>query len=196
MENTGRAAVNLSLVIWILVAICLAWAVGAYSRLNRMREQVIRARASLLKYCKLYPPLMAQWQARMGVTSDGVVDASCSDGVSASMPLQNLSAAIAALQEPLAAWEAHPTGRTQDGALAAALDAIQTCVDALASAPEDLAGALWPADERGRWTELVADVRLRRSRYNVYASEMNEAVAQMPAALIARLSGIPMWGLL
>lgn len=187
---------NLSLTIWMGLAVCLAWAVGAYSRLNRMREQVVRARASLLKYCKLYPVLMAQWQTRWGELNIGDADASVAAHSSGGSSLRNLSAAITALQQPLAAWEADPADRAQDGALAAALDAVQSCVDALASAPEDLAGALWPAEERSRWMELVADIRLRRSRYNVYASEMNEAVAQMPAALIARLAGIPVWGLL
>ncbi len=180
-------AVNLSLLIWMGVAVCLAWVVGAYSRLNRMREQVVRARASLLKYCKQYPVLLSQWQARLGATAEPI---------SGSLPWQNLSAAIAALQAPLAAWESQVAGPTQADTLPAALDAIQSCVDALASAPEDLAGALWPAEERGRWIALVADVRLRRSRYNVYASEMNEAAGQMPASVIARLAGIPIWELL
>ena len=188
--------VNLSLLIWMGVAVCLAWAVGAYSRLNRMREQVVRARASLLKYCKLYPVLLAQWQARLGMAHGmDAVSAAVGTG-NGSVPLQNLSHAIDALQTPLAAWEAHAADPALVAALGGALDAVQSCVDAMASAPDDLAGALWPADERTRWLELVADIRLRRSRYNVYASEMNEAVAQMPATLIARLAGIPIWGLL
>ena len=178
------------------VAVCLAWAVGAYSRLNRMREQVVRARVSLLKYCKLYHVLMTQWQARLGVVHDGDASASAVGGNEDLIPWKRLLVAIATLQQPLAAWEAQPTDCAQVGPLGAALDVVQSCVDALASAPEDLAGALWPADERSRWLELVADIRLRRSRYNVYASEMNEAVAQMPAAVIARLAGIPIWGLL
>lgn len=175
---------------------CLAWAVGAYSRLNRMREQVVRSRVSLLKYCKLYPVLLAQWQARLGAMDAASVQASMSDPGVSFLPWKNLSDAIATLQIPLAAWEVQPIARAPVGALGAALDVVQSCVDALASAPEDLAGALWPAEERSRWMELVADIRLRRSRYNVYASEMNEAVAQMPAALIARLAGIPIWELL
>lgn len=182
--------------IWMGLAVCLAWVVGAYSRLNRMREQVVRARASLLKYCKLYQVLMVQWQARLGLVHTEDAGATLAVNSAGGIPLRNLSAAIAALQQPLAAWESDPADRAQDGALGAALDVVQSCVDALASAPEDLAGALWPAEERSRWMELVADIRLRRSRYNVYASEMNEAVAQMPAALIARLAGIPIWGVL
>lgn len=189
-------AVNLSLLIWMGVAVCLAWAVGAYSRLNRMREQVVRARASLLKYCKLYPVLLAPWQARLGALDAEPSNAATTGSSASFSPWKNLSAAIAALQAPLAAWEAQPVARAPTGALGAALDAVQSCVEALASEPEDLAGALWPAEERSRWMELVADIRLRRSRYNVYASEMNEAAAQMPATLIARLAGIPIWELL
>lgn len=185
---------NLSLLIWMGVAVCLAWAVGAYSRLNRMREQVVRARASLLKHCKRYPELAAHGQTRWGAEdalaqSPSVITAH--DG--GSLAWKNLAAAIGAMQAPLAAWEAQPSSREKASALALALDTIQSGVDALASAPEDLAGALWPAEERARWVELVADVRLRRSRYNAYASEMNEAAEQMPATVIARLAGLPMW---
>lgn len=187
------ALVNLSLLIWGGLAICLAWAVGAYSRLNRMREQVLRARASLLKYCKQYAALMSEWDARIGLVQQDLPDGSARIDREGLAPLANLTAAITALQRPLAAWESQLTERVSQTELGVALDAVQSCIEALASAPEDLAGALWPAEERSRWLELVADIRLRRNRYNVYASEMNEAVGQMPAALIARLVGIGTW---
>lgn len=181
---------NLSLVIWVVVAVCLAWTVGAYSRLNRMREQAVRARASLLKYSKHYQVLAAQWQSRLGIAGDGSgisQDAFAGVGNTA---LKNLFLAVQALQAPLAAWDEHPTRLQSDGALGKALDAVQVCVDALVSAPEDLAGSQWPTEERGRWVDLLADIRVRRSRYNAYASELNEAASQMPAALIARLTGM------
>lgn len=184
---------NLSLLIWMGVAVILAWAVGAYSRLSRMREQVVRARASLLKHCKRYPELAAHWQARWGADDAPAQSPSVVAAHASFQAWENLAAAIGAMQAPLAAWESQPRSREQASALASALNTIQSAVDALASAPEDLAGALWPAEELRRWVELVADVRLRRSRYNAYASEMNEAAEQMPAAVIARLAGLPTW---
>lgn len=186
---------NLSLVIWMVVAVCLAWAVGAYSRLNRMREQVVRARASLLKYSKLYQALAEQWQSRLGIAGDWSGSAPAALAGVRNTALKNLFLAVQALQAPLAAWDEHPTRLQRDSTLGDALDAVQACVDALASAPEDLAGAQWPTEERGRWTDLLADIRVRRNRYNVYASELNEAASQMPAALIARLAGIRVWEL-
>ncbi len=179
------------------IAVCLAWAVGAYSRLNRMREQVLQARASVLKYCKLYPALLSQWQTDFGDMNAQPANTAAISGQGAGfLPWKNLSDAILALQTPLAAWEVPSATCAQANALSAALDEVQSCVEALASVPEDLAGAVWPVEERGRWMALVADIRLRRSRYNVYANEMNEAAAQMPAALIARVAGISIWGLL
>ncbi|TXH86394.1 MAG: hypothetical protein E6Q78_17205 [Rhodoferax sp.] len=185
---------NLSLLIWMALAVCLAWAVGAYSRLNRMREQVLRARASLLKYCKQYAAWMSEWDTQVGLLQDGLASVSVPVSRGGLAPLGNLVAAITALQQPIEAWESQLTGEVHQAELGRALDAVQSCVEAIASAPEDLAGALWPTEERNRWLGLVADVRLRRNRYNVYASEMNEAVGQMPAALIARLAGIGPWG--
>lgn len=186
---------NFSLLLWLAVVLCLAWAVGAYSRLNRMREQAQRARASLLKYCKLYPVLTAQWQTRLGMVDVWSAASAMPVGMEHNTALLQLFAAVRALQTPLTAWEASAGGAKPHGGLGGALDAVQSCVDALASAPDDLAGALWPTDERSRWLDLAADIRIRRGRYNVYASELNEAALQMPAAIMARLLGIQMWEL-
>lgn len=186
---------NVSLLLWLAVALGLAWAVGVYSRLNRLREQAVRARASLLKYCRLFPVLAEQWQTRLGMDSGGSAPSAAQLGAEHNAALTQLFAAVRALQKSLADWDAPTFGPGHHGGLGAALEAVQTGVDGLASAPEDLAGALWPVDERNRWLDLAADVRVRRSRYNAYASELNEAVLQVPAALMARLLGISTWEL-
>lgn len=186
---------NFSLLLWLAVVVGLAWAVGAYSRLSRMREQALRARASLLKYGKLYQVLAHPWQAGAGVAFDGSVRTWTDMGSAGMAPLKNLFVAVQALQESLAAWECSSPSQVRNKTIGGALDAVQSCVDVLASAPEDLAGALWPVDERSRWLDLAADIRVRRSRYNAYASELNEAVSQMPAAVIARLLGLQEWEL-
>lgn len=186
--------VNFSLVLWLAVVVCLAWAVGAYSRLNRMREQAARARASLLKYCKLYLMHAEPLSVRAGIAfgeREHVAPATRNAGA---VPLRNLVTAVWALQAPLAAWEGQASSNQGPAkAFGTALDAVQSCVEALVSAPDDLAGALWPTEERNRWLDLATDVRVRRSRYNAYASELNEATLQMPAAFLARLLGIQVW---
>ena len=179
--------VNLSLLVWIGFALVLAWAVGAYSRLNRLRDQMVRSRNSLLKYAGMYKSLCNQGpmlHAEVGGTDD--------DPVAQLLPA--LRMAVDALQSPMAAWERDTKSLNADKVFGTALDAVQTSIEALAAAPDDLAGARWPQEERNRWTELAADVRIRRIRYNVQVGELREAVEQMPATLMARLTGISAWG--
>jgi LemA protein len=177
--------VNLSLLVWIGFALVLAWAVGAYSRLNRLRDQMVGSRNSLLKYAAMYKSLCNQ-----GL---GLTDESGDGGDPVAQLLPALRRAAEALQQPMAEWVRDAKSPHAAKEFGRALDAVQTSIDALAAAPDDLAGARWPQEDRNRWTELAADVRIRRSRYNVQVGELREAVAQMPASAMARLTGISAW---
>ena len=177
--------VNFSLLVWGGFALVLAWAVGAYSRLNRLRDQMVRSRSSMLKYAAMYRSLCNDKHLPQGDRS-----ASADPG---GQLLSALHAAVEALQKPLADSEKDAKDPGAAQALGAALDVVQSGIEALAAVPDDLAGARWPLEERNRWIELAADVRIRRSRYNVQVGELREAVEQMPAALLARVTGTSAW---
>jgi hypothetical protein len=186
--------VNLSLVVWVGCALMLAWVVGAYSRLSRLRDQMVRSKISLLKYAAMYKSLCNQFQ----VSTETSAQPSDAIRVDESAPMADLLlglvSAVAALQQPMVDWTTNGYRRGSAKSLGNALDTIHSCIEALAAAPDDLAGTRWPLEERSLWTELAEDVRIRRSRYNVHALELKEAVEQMPAAVLARLAGIHAWG--
>ncbi len=177
---------NISLMVWVAFALMLAWAVGAYSRLNRLRDQMVRSRNSMLKYALMYRGLSQQVIAteRSAVSSG--------DPINELLPA--LYVAVDALEAPLVMWERDALNRQAAQALGKALDLVQSCIDALVATPDDLAGARWPQDECRQWVELAADIRIRRSRYNVHVAELHEAVEQMPASALARLMGLGAWG--
>lgn len=177
-------AVNFSLLVWGGFAVVLAWAVGAYSRLNRLRDQMVRSRSSMLKYAGMYRGLCNENPIQQG-------DNSGAD--SGSQLLSALHRAVEMLQKPLADWEKDTRNQQAAQAFGKALDAVQAGIETLVTVPEDLAGARWPQEERTRWIELAADVRIRRSRYNVQVGELREAAEQMPAALMARVTGTLPW---
>lgn len=184
---------NISLLIWIGFAVGLAWAVGAYSRLNRLRDQVVRARTSLLKYSRQYDEMLKGGRAQDPIQSDDTEVRLASDLQASGGMLEELKIAVDGLQALLLEWDGAGTQHAVPTGIGAAYDRVQASVEALASAPADLAGELWPPAERMRWTELTADIRMRRTRYNVHAADLNEAAAQMPAALLARMLGVSAW---
>ena len=173
-------AVNFSLLVWGGFALVLAWAVGAYGRLNRLRDQMVRSRSSMLKYAGMYQGLCNENPLLQGADPG-------------SQLLLALHGAVGVLQKPLADWEKDARNQQAAKAFGTALDAVQTGIETLAAAPDDLAGACWPQEERTRWTELAADVRIRRCRYNVQVGELREAAEQMPASLMARITGTLPW---
>ena len=139
----------------------------------------------MLKYVGMYRGLCDQ--------AAGIERTTISSGDSGTELLPALYLVVDALQSPLGMGERDASNTQTAMALGKALDLVQASIDALVTAPEDLAGARWPQEECRKWVELAGNVRIRRSRYNVHVLELREAVEQMPAVLLARLFGINAW---
>lgn len=167
--------VNLSLWVWVGIAVLAAWAVGAYSRLHRLRENATRARSSLLKYLVRY---------RDALPAGSVPD---------SESLLDALRRVAMLSEQ---WERDVRTTRVPAELGAALEHVRLELDKMRNQPGDLAGALFPPEVLDTWDALMADVTSRRARYNVHVEELNDAIAQAPASFLARLTGIVSWDVL
>lgn len=163
---------NLSLWVWVGVAMLVAWVVGAYGRLQRLRDNAQRARASMLKY------LVRYGEESVTVEAQGL------------QRLRESAQAVVSLSEQ---WgRDHRSTRVPQG-LGIALDQLRHEVDTLRHQPEDLAGALLPSEVLRKWEGMMDDVASRRVRYNVHVDELNDAVAQAPASLLARFTGMTEW---
>lgn len=166
IESLGMGT-NLSLWAWIGLAIVAAWGVGAYSRLLRLRLSAEQARSSLRKYllrCRDIPE---------------------GEFTAVKVPMMAELLQVASLAEQ---WGRDPSSDAVPPGLGAAIDHVAQGLTQIRSEPEDLAGALLPEELLKTWESLLADISARRIRYNVHASELNEALLQVPASLLARLT--------
>lgn len=163
---------NLSLWIWVGLAVVAAWVVGAYGRLLRLREKAEQARNSLRKH-------LLRCREIAGSATEGPTYAVLDD-----------MRQIAALAEQ---WGKDASRSAVPPELGVAIDRAAQGVMQLRQQPEDLAGALMPPELLSSWESLVADIAARRMRYNVHVAELNEALLQIPASLLARITMMQTW---
>lgn len=172
---------------WVLLALLLFWAVGAYNRLVRLRTKVGRAFAALDEQ------LLRQLVLIQGCLPDAVRDGPCDEDVespdAAHAAWQRLQAAAEQFSVVLAQARAQPTDAPAMSALVLAHEALRTAwAGALAEAvPPDAV----PSAERlqQRWMRLLHQVLPLRTAFNEAAQAYNQAIAQFPAVLLARICG-------
>jgi len=173
--------------LWIVAALLLFWAIGAYNRLTRLRARVRQAFAALdeqllrqivwVQSClpesmrgvqtspiELQDEVTAAWVRLLGA-SDQFAAALARARAEAVVSVSAMAGLVLAHEALRTAWA---------GALAQAVPA-----DAVPSA-ERL---------QSRWLRLLHQSLPLRTAFNEAVQAHNRAIAQFPAALVARLSG-------
>lgn len=173
-----------SLILWIVLALLVFWAVGLYNRLMRIRARGLSALGSVEKHMRVYADLvrddLAQGAAVRLPKSNG--DNSPDDW---GVLLSSLQGFEDALQET-------GTSAMRDEApahLGQAFDAVQTAWRRLNEAPPDLAGPVVPATMRSQWDTVTQRVETARGGFNQILAQYNEALAQFPARIVAGAMG-------
>ena len=172
--------------LWVVPALLFFWLIGAYNRLVRLRARVRQAFAAL-----------DEQLVRQVVWVQGCLPESMRGGAQTSpAELQDeVTAAWARLHaasEQFAAALAHARADVADvptmAGLVLAHEAMRTAwAGALADA---VAPDAVPSAERlqARWLRLLHQALPLRAAFNEAAQAYNQAIAQFPAALIARLA--------
>lgn len=163
--------------LWILLAVVLFWAVGAYNRLVRLRSAAIQAFGGLDVHLVRMQALPAGCSAMAGLK--GVEEASA---------WQSLQAAATQFGALLAAARAQPLQADSAAVLSTALMALCAAADAvLQSGTEEAVRpeATWIQ----QWDSLQAQRQVAQAQFNQSVVQYNEALAQFPARLLAGLSG-------
>lgn len=172
-----------SFVPWLVAAVALFWAVGAYNRLVRLRSEANQAFAALdtelARQVKLVhdciPPEDEQAQSQFA-------------GGSAFWG--GLQGAAAQLQASLSSARARPLDPERIAALGAAQEVLSTAWDrAERDDAHDLAGPRLPDNFSGERQQLVRMTQAATENFNNAVQRYNEAIAQFPAVLLAWLFG-------
>lgn len=157
---------------WIVVAIVLFWALGAYNRLMRLRSAVIQAFGGVDVHLLRLVTLLGDIQ---GVSGGGSAR-------------QALQAAAPQLGASLALARARPLDVEALAALAVAKAAADAAWAACTQSQEPGQNeALAPF--RGRWEELSVALQQAVAVLNASVALHNSAVRQFPAVVLARTFG-------
>ena len=167
---------------WLIVAVVVFWAVGAYRRLTGLRAQVNRQFAVLEELLLRYQALV-QEATTGAVTSPGSWQSSIAPELAAShwtrlQVAANLSAmAIAHMQE-------HPLESSSVVALAATHRDLEAAWASLIH--PDVYYVSVPESLTQRWSELGISLQPDLQRFNQTVLAYNEAIALFPASWMAR----------
>ena len=178
---------SFSLWFWALLALLFFWAIGAYNRLVRLRSTVVKAFAvldeQLVRQLVWVQGCLPEAMRGGAVTVPGELQ----DEVTAAWA--RLHAASEQFAVALAQARAQPIDVPGMASLVMAHEALRTAwTSALADAvPPDAV----PSAERlqSRWMRLLHQSLPLRTAFNDAAQAYNQAIAQFPAAVVARLFG-------
>ena len=168
---------------WVLSAVALFWAVGAYNRLVRLRSEANQAFAAL----------EAELMRQVHLVHECVPpeeDQAQSQFTGGSAFWGGLQGAAAQLQASLAAARSRPLDPDRIAALGAAQEILGMAWDrAERDDAHDLAGPRLPEDLSGERAQLVRMTQAATEHFNQAVGRYNEAIEQFPALLLAWLFG-------
>jgi LemA protein len=168
---------------WVVAAVVLFWAVGAYNRLVRLRSDANAAFATLegelAKQVQLVhacvPPEEEQAQSQFA---------------GGSVFWGGLQGAAAQLSASLASARARPLDPERIAALGAAQEVLSMAWDrAERDDAHDLAGPRLPEDFSSERAQLVRMAQAATEHFNQAVACYNDAIGQFPAMLLAWLFG-------
>jgi LemA protein len=168
---------------WIVAALTVFWAVGAYNRLVRLRSEAKTA------FGALESELQKQVQlVQACVPPEEEQQASQFSGGSAFWG--GLQGAAAQLAASLAAAKSKPLDADRIAALGAAQEVLGIAWDrAERDDAHDLAGPRLPENTSGERAQLVRMAQAATEHFNEAVARYNQAIGQFPAILLAWLFG-------
>lgn len=165
---------------WIILAVLVFWAVGAYNRVMRLRAACVQAFGALDLYFMQTQMLLNEWNAAQTWPAGPAAGAHTLAHAAWQQSLGAMGAALAgARARPLDAQAMQGLERAHD-AQAVAWQALKD----LPGAPEEDAASPLPA-WRQRWQQQQAQLGLATDQFNAAVAQYNAAIAQFPARVLA-----------
>lgn len=179
---------------WILVAVAVFWALGAYNRLMRLRSGVVQAFGGLDAHLVRMLALLSEFGAAHAALQERASDEVRHD-------MAALQGAATQLSASLAVARARPLRPQAISALGAARDVLGACWHKAAARATEIGGQAqpWVGDTvplppaalvwQARWDEHAQQNELATRVFNDAVSHYNAAIAQFPASLLAWVFG-------
>jgi LemA protein len=163
-----------SVAVWVLWAVLLFWALGAYKRLVRLRAQAIAA----------FAPLDAQFGLHVALVKNSFskADSDLAPAVEA-----GLVGAALQFESSMQVARAYPLDTLAMRALQTAYETLGTSWVRLRNSPPDLAGERLPEALQQQWEHLSLNTDTARAEFNQRVQDYNAAIGQFPARLLARI---------
>lgn len=184
ISEVGRPLCMWSLSLdWIVLAVLVFWAVGAYNRMMRLRSACVQAFGALDSYFMQTQGLLNEWNA---------AQARCAEpgGSAHKLAYEAWQQSLGAMGAALAGARARPLHAPAVQALERAHDAQAAAWHALADLPcasgdEAAQAQTW----RQRWQQQQGQIGLATVQFNYAVAQYNAAIAQFPARVLAWFFG-------
>ena len=175
---------DMSLLLWVIIATLLFWTVGMYNRLMRLRARCIEVLGVVKKHAAVCAMLVKQYVEEPGNVGPPSVNS----------PWIGLHAKAQRLEQFLAQYQPMPLQPDAVSALSNMWEAFHAEWAALCEAPSDLAGSVVPSEMFDAWSGTSLKVKSASGGYNQIAAQYNEAIQQYPARWVAGLMGFQLAG--
>ncbi len=174
---------------WLLPALGVFWAVGAYNRLVRLRA------AAQQNYAAMHAGMTRQSELLKSALDSDASHVSSGETLAGEL-MDRVALAWRGLESALAQFNAlleATRSRALDGGAIAALSAARGVLanawQRVQQEGEDLAGAPVPAPLLARWDDLNREVSASTQQFNDSVAGYNEGIGQFPALLLAWIFG-------
>ncbi len=170
---------DISLLLWLILALLLFWGVGLYNRLMRLRARGLEVLGVVEKHAGTCVGLVKQYVGRPDDQGQVQVAAQWADVHAASLRLE------LTLANPRPA----PLQPNAVAAVSKAWAAMQAAWLAATEGPTDLAGPVMPPEMQEAWAAASLKVQSASGGFNQIIARYNEAIHQYPARWVAPLMG-------
>jgi LemA protein len=170
---------DLSLLLWLVLALLLFWGVGLYNRLMRLRARGLEVLGVVEKHAGTCVGLVKQYVAMPDDQGQIQVAAQWAD----------VHAAALRLELVLAQPRPSPLQPNAVAAVSKAWAAMHGAWLVVTEGPTDLAGPVMPPEMQEAWTAASLKVQSASGGFNQIIARYNEAIQQYPARWVATLMG-------
>lgn len=176
---------DLSLLLWLVLALLLFWVVGLYNRLMRLRARALEVLGVVEKHASTCVRLVGQYLTAPQDEAQVLVASQWADVHAAALRLEQ----VLAQPRPTTPLQADAVA-----ALAAAWTRLHTAWREASDGPIDLAGPVMPQEMQDVWTAASLKVQSASGGFNQIIARYNEAIQQYPARWVAALMGFHVAG--